>query len=160
MTAKIMLDTTLAAGTYLLVPDGPTPVPPDPPIPPDPPVPVGVRVIELPWGAPYTWESASGGGFYCGGVIAWRIAIPADAPVSSIPARFTVSQNNGGGSSRSRWCCRPCREVSIRWIGSGIERRARPVSISYAVGIEGAPNLNLIAGQTYFLNLRDWSAAI
>jgi len=124
---------------------GPGPQPPEPQ-PPEPPIdpPVGpYRLVTLQWGEPLSWTSRDHGGFPCSDVLVFALAIPAGAFGSW---RLQISEFGDPPYIRQMVMSRTANSFDP----VGMLAQSQGTNVGLVVSA-------VYAGQTVYLNLRNWS---
>ncbi len=113
------------------------------------------------WGQAGSWQSSQAGNFGDGAVWVFKLAVPAGTPNSFVTGRFTVSEYQGAATPRQLTIStQPCdfRLKDYTGVNGPLAvSNGSTAEISYLVG---APFVfgpaGLIAGQTYYINVRNW----
>lgn len=169
-------DADLAAQLKALGVQFGAPTPPVPPTPPAPPTPPGppqtlcaafgsvLPIIGVTWGRQGSWHSSDSGSFGDNAVWVFKLAVPAGAPSSTSTGSFTTAEFNGPNTARQLTISTQACDFRARdYTGVNgplvVCQDGTSCQVSYAVATPKATGgiAGLVAGQTYYVNVRNWS---
>jgi hypothetical protein len=122
--------------------------------------------IVAPWGTGGSWTTGASGGFPYNGVLVFQITVPAGTPASIIAGKFAVSEFQGLPTMRQATISKSACDFRtpdykgdngpLTWSNGTTATTSFAVVPPEQVGLTGAV-AGLVAGQTYFINVRNFS---
>jgi hypothetical protein len=116
--------------------------------------------INATWGVAGSWQSTASGAFGDKTVWVFKLVVPSATPTSTQLGRFTVSEYQGPSTFRqetiSRFPCdfRPTDDTGAN--GPFAVSNGTTADLYYGVGPPSLSAAGLSAGQTYYVNARNW----